>query len=248
MTERIREQLGLALANVTTAQDAEAIVAEFEAGAQGRIASPFLEALLLAHPRYRAQPHREFLDGYVREYTSDGSGKARGIKLALQYPVTWQANAGRRPHVLQILQSNQGNGWALLIVLILEAPPEIEELGPSFDISKLANQALLKGIYLQAASEPGTQMGRYGNIAVGERTWAWIEAAKTEPTGETKLETRSVWFVTLHSDAVVMVLTEVGCAGPDEEKRRREVEERMLRYGPLFRLMIQSVDFFDRYD
>ena len=101
--------------SLVTREAALQALEEVDARAQGKIASPVLETLLMFHPTYGENPAQEYLDGFHTRYTADGPGKARGLKLSIEYPASWSAKDGERPHILKKFISNRKYSAMVLV-------------------------------------------------------------------------------------------------------------------------------------
>ena len=92
--------------------------------AEGVLDSPVIETLLIFDPKYAKNPEQEFIDGYRYKYSSDGSGKAKGVPFSLEIPITWAASDGERPNIVQKFVSENGRGLELLMVMVKDFPLE----------------------------------------------------------------------------------------------------------------------------
>ena len=59
---------------------------------------------------YFERPVDEFLDGHVKRYSADGSGKSLGARFTLKVPISWESADGVRPNVVIKWVSENGNG------------------------------------------------------------------------------------------------------------------------------------------
>jgi len=107
--------------------------------AKGNIESPILETFLLFKSGYENNPEHEFLDGYKYKYTSDGSGKAKGVAFSIESPKTWAAQEGNRPNVVQKFLSENGRGLEGFLILIKEIPMGPGEKISEKDVSEMLN-------------------------------------------------------------------------------------------------------------
>jgi hypothetical protein len=51
-----------------------------------------------------------FADGFTKEFRTGGHVKSQGIDLGIEFPASWKAEEGRRPHIVQRLTSENGRG------------------------------------------------------------------------------------------------------------------------------------------
>lgn len=102
------------------------------------VSSPIRELLLTA--TYAEHPAQEMLDGHRTLYSTSGHPKAIGLDLSLNLPLSWRADEGRRPHIVQKWRSQGGHGSAEFMLLIMglgmsATPDELEHLVATEDFS-----------------------------------------------------------------------------------------------------------------
>lgn len=101
-----------------------------EARAKGAEIEPEVLRYLLA-VKYAGAPVEEFLDGFRQRFSTDGTGKARGVRLKLQLPLSWLAQEGERPHIVRKWISEGGTGTSVILLDIRDArggEPSAEEM------------------------------------------------------------------------------------------------------------------------
>lgn len=155
--KKIKNQLSQQIAgsiniNQITEAQARQFIELVRQRAKGNIDSPILETLLLFKSGYENNPEREFLDGYKYKYTTNGSGKAKGVAFSIESPTTWKAKDGNRPNIVQKFVSENGKGLELLLILIKEMPLQPGEKITENDVSDMLNPKDIKD-FLPAGSE-----------------------------------------------------------------------------------------------
>lgn len=135
--------------------------------ANGKMELSVLKKFLIFNPEYKNNPAMEFIDGYTYTYENDGSGKARGIPFKIKVPLSWKAENGRRPHIVQKFTKVEHGveGSAIFMVLINDDEPydgkitkaDIDHLISSEDIKSFLpdNGTLLGKGYLQLERQHG---------------------------------------------------------------------------------------------
>lgn len=68
--------------------------------------SSFVQILLKYHPDYIRVPLKEMLDGYRTVLHTDGHIKAKGLRLSLEYPKSWNRSEGKRPNILTVMNNH----------------------------------------------------------------------------------------------------------------------------------------------
>lgn len=98
--------------------------------------------LATLHPVFIANPHLEFSNGYIREYRSDGSGNASGLKLAFQYPMSWEESEGRRPHIVR--KFNTHNSFCSSMLVVKKLPEASARMAVSEALKYMSSPEYLK--------------------------------------------------------------------------------------------------------
>jgi DNA-directed RNA polymerase subunit RPC12/RpoP len=237
--KRIRQQMSAA--NLTDDQ-VQTVLDEIEKIGNGELVAPVLETLLVYHPQYQRSPVLEFLDGYRQQYLTDGSGKSQGVKLRIEYPASWHAEDGVRPHILQNLCSSSGLGQSRVTIGVMSLPailPVSADALSEEDLSSIASEALAE------MEVPGTTTVDSGRVHVAGNAAAWIEFEGQVNRVGIENAIHGLQFAVVHGSRVIFIglLTH---ATPKLESM--DCRRRFLRVAPLFQQMLNSVDFLDRYE
>lgn len=225
----------------------QTLVKEVENVGEGGVRSPVLETLLTYHPEYLRNPALEFLGGYKREYTTDGTGKSAGIQLRIEYPASWKARPGIRPHVLQKFSSQGGQEEVLL--LIVELPAEFQDLSEgelsAADLQELAEESF--------SEMPGSTKVDSGHVRLAGSRAGWAEFEAQVNRVGMKIAQHGLSLALIHRGRFVNILL-ASLSAPDVEaviedgEARATAEQRFFRSAPLFQMMLNSLDFMDRYE
>ena len=89
--------------------------------ARGEIEEPILRILLSASSPNIADPSWEMSQGWRQSFDSTGHPKAKGMKLQLQAPRSWEAREGKRPNIVHSWYSQDGKGLDSIMLLIRSA-------------------------------------------------------------------------------------------------------------------------------
>lgn len=85
-----------------------------------------LSSLLVFNPRYLSSPHLEFAENYTYRFNTKGHNKSKGIDFSVKLPVSWQAQEGDRPNVIQRFTNYNGSGLSIFSLAVQDASPETE--------------------------------------------------------------------------------------------------------------------------
>lgn len=204
---------------------------------RGNMPAPVLETLLMFHPDYITRPEREMLDGFTKTYWSDGSGKAKGLEISIEYPASWKSKEGRRPNVIQVFTSENGRGTASVNIVVRRIPEGAEGIS----IMEMTRDQAVE-IFSQTIE--GAIVDDVGLVKVAGSPALWGELhAKVDRAG-IRLEVYHL-VLWIQKDPYLVFLT-FG-AGARIDGPGTSAEMLYDHYARTFQLMINSIDFFDRY-
>jgi hypothetical protein len=98
-----------------TPEIAQQFLGQVKARAKGAEMEVDVLRYLLA-VKYAQAPAAEFLDGFRQRFSTDGTGKAQGIKLKLQLPQSWLAQEGERAHIVKKWTNEGGTGLSIVML------------------------------------------------------------------------------------------------------------------------------------
>lgn len=232
----LRKQINL---KDITLDQAQAYVAEIHKRARGEMPSPILETLLMFHPTYIREPAEEYLAGYKREYRSDGSGKAKGVKFGIEYPMSWKADESRRPNIVKKFVSENGRGLEIVSLLVLETPASARSPATAKDVEEIRQARIWESVAVGSKTLDSGTVRLLGQPAIwGEYTW------RTNQAG-IDLELHGFDLMFLYESRLVGVSFQ-NTISPHNSNET--AEQKFERYAPLFQLMISSIDVFNRYE
>ncbi len=149
---------------------AAAFLDQVEARARGEIESPVLESLLAV--KYKDNPAREYSDGFRQRFDTDGTGKARGIRLSLRLPRSWAAREGERPHIVKKWTTEGGTGREILMLDIRDAD--------GYDRDKREIERFLRSGEVRQVVPQGGVLIASGPFTVEGRPGYWVDMKLTE--------------------------------------------------------------------
>lgn len=224
--------------NKTTKLEAEQYIETVRQRAKGKIASPIIETLLLFKPGYNKHPEREFLDGYKYKYTSDGSGKAKGVLFSIEIPKTWIAKKGNRPHIVQKFVSENGRGLELFMVQIKEIPSLQDEKITKEDISEFTNSDDVK-IFLPK----NAVIINRGELTLENLPGFWVSFRSSESRARTVVKSESILYQVFYKNKIIQIITYVVVSTNDKIFNPEGLE----KYEKLFDQIANSFIIYNEY-
>lgn len=239
--ESIPEHLAPLLSAPMSEVEASAFLDEMDQRLKGAMPSPIRETILSFQSRFNARPDQEFVEGFRQELLTEGNPRAKGVQLMMQYPMSWVTKEPRRPNVAASLRSHGGHGEVTVLVLVLDmTADEIDE------IKRLGMAGFVDSTDIEAAG--GTFAGS-GEMKVAGRAVPWAKYFKKEEVVDVHVKLVTWAFHLVQDDKYVTVQFVVGQGDMEPARLPSDVEllSRLSRYEPLFKHMLASLDFKDRY-
>jgi len=225
--------------------DVTTFLGELESRLNGELPSPVGETILSFHPKYDRTPALEFTDRLKKEFVSDGSGKSRGLKLAIEFPRSWISKEGRRPHIVQVLKSKAGHGDASVLVQVRGVPADVRS-----EYLTHGELELLAGPGTLAAELPAALFIDQGTTTVVGKRATWSHYLMTQESAGVKVK-MFVWSVHLFYERQYVNLQFFvgrGAVPGQALVTDRELEAQFDSLEPLFKLILSSFDIYNRYD
>lgn len=199
--------------------------------AKGNIESPVIETLLLFKSGYEKYPEREFLDGYKYKYTSNDTGKAKGVEFSIEAPNTWAAKEGNRPNIVQKFVSENGRGLELLIVLIKEMPLQPGETITEKDVAEILNPTDIKD-FLPNSSEYITS----GKLTLENLPGFWVHFKMNMLRVRNSVGMETMMYTIFYKNKMIQIQGQVTTSVNGKPMDRGGLK----RYEKLFDLMANS--------
>lgn len=225
--------------NVTQAQARE-LAREVSSRAEGKIQSPFLETLLIYHPVFLRNPSEIMTQGYKRTFQSNGHPKAKGVHFQIDYPASWKAREGERPNILSKFVSENGRGFESVMLTVKELPisggkkisdADIQDLfsddGVKFLLGLPRDARFISSARIKLEGLPGAMVN-----------YEW-EGQRLDMV----FRTRNLTFITLFNDKLIFI----DCGVIATKGQTHEIETRIKRLEPLFKLIANSLMVRDRW-
>ena len=220
--------------------DAKEYISYIRKRSEGDIPIEILKTIITMQPDYIKNPGREMEDGYVNEYRTDGTGKSSSVIIGIEYPKSWEYKEGRRPHIVQTFNKGYRKGIEVSATLLInDYPEELKKLSPNCDIKLLQNNEFWD------AFSSGTHTIDSGFVTIAGKEAIWGETiSKTERLGN-KVEGHSLSFAMVDKRNVVIVGFSVLILSEFTDENADDI---FNQFGQVFFHMVNSIDFFDRYD
>lgn len=242
--EKIKGQLAKQIANSIniehiTELQARQFIELVRRRAKGDIESPVLETLLLFKSGYKKHPELEFLDGFKYRYTTDGTGKAKGVAFSIEAPKTWVAKEGDRPNIVQKFVSANGRGLELLLVLIKELPLQAGETITEKDVEEMLNPTDIEGFL-----PDGAEYINGGKLTLENLPGLWIHFKMNMSRVKNSVGMETIMYATFYKNKMIQIQGHVTTTTDGRPMDRGGIE----RYEKLFDLMANSFVISSMYE
>lgn len=216
-----------------TPEAAAEFLDQVQARARGEIESPVLEYLLAV--KYANNPAREYSDGFRQHFNTDGTEKARGIKLSLRLPRSWVARDGERPHIVKKWTTEGGTGRESLMLDIRD--------GEGYDPDRREIDRFLRsGDVTQAVPQGGVHIAS-GLFTVEGRPGYWIDMKLTQERAGVDVYQRMLMYQVFFRGRAIGIMCQTG--GPPVNAAK--VDESLSRFRPLCQQVVNSMVLHQAY-
>lgn len=224
---------GIKLSNSIKVQrpGAVAFINRVKARARGDLdAFPDVLKTLLA-VQYLSSPEIEITQGFTETLQVDGTGKAQGLRMRLDYPKSWEARPGKGPHVLNLLQSQ--DGIAMMVITVTAAQDFWPPTATQTDVQGILDTGQWKTLLSQAGSHPiSAKVVHLGGVPALE-----MEFDNYMPAADPKIYQRGLLYCLVVRGKALTIQTTTG--GPHD--RPAETQADYQRYRPVFLRMVSSL-------
>lgn len=172
----------------------------------------------------------------VALYDTKGHPKAKGLRITLPYPPSWETEEGRHPNILQKIKTIDGNHLISTTIHIIEAPTNqgytAEEISDVKFRKRLVDELGSTCTYLNSGA---TQIE--GENAI------WISYLQKFSLPTLDLEILYLSYAVIFSGKQIMIMHGVGGVANDPT-----LKETFDAYLPIFQLMTTRVIFPDKWN
>ena len=179
---------------------------------------------------------RAFASGKREMFDSKSHAKAKGVHLNIEYPMTWTAEEGLRPNIVQKFAGRDNMGNSILCALTIKDLPVVE---PNEETDLLKEPTLREMI-----SEMGnTSIIEAGNTKIEGEDAGWIVFTLNAERAGLTLFTHNLMFITIHNHKLINVgFTMSGKVDANT------LSNQFAAYRPLFHLIANSIVYQDKWE
>jgi hypothetical protein len=199
----------------------------------------FLILVTLVAPVLAADMVQDFYNGQRVTFSTRGHPKAKGVNINIEYPVTWKAEEGKRPNVVQVITSENGRGQEMAIILVKDIGLPKGIVFTKRELNTLLQEAMMSFLP-EGATSLSAKITTVDSIPAAMLQYI----LRAEATGTPMLGALLV-YTTVVNGMLVNVQFMVGA--PEEVMSQRAVLKHMARFLPLFHLMANSIIFPDQW-
>jgi hypothetical protein len=183
-------------------------------------------------------PASEFLDGSRATFTTEGHPKAKSVNFKISYPNSWAAAEGERPNIVQKFVSEGGNGLEMAMIITKELP-----IPAGMVVTKEDMRELFAASGLSEMLPAGAEFIDSQSTEIEATPAGILEYRMNGDRAGISLMIHAWTLNFIYEKILVQVQFQVG--GP--AGGRKEVNQRMAEFKPLFTLMANSIVFPDKW-
>lgn len=160
---------------------------------------------------------------------SSGEEKSKGIKLQIEYPLSWASIEAERPNIVRKFVSERGRGSEYALILVKSVPPEEN---PS---KREIGEAFTRGI--REFVPPGGRFIAGNRISFDGLPGATVTFGLGSNRMGQDIKLRTLMYMTFYKDRFIMV-----------QFTTKEEDAIFAKFEPLFRLMANSIIVLNQYE
>ena len=224
-------------------QDADSFIGTVIKRSKGDIQSPVLETLLLFKSLYWSNPLQEVLDGFQKEFKTDGTGKSLGLHLGVVYPASWEAKEARAPHIVKKFVGKPLNGNIIQCMLFVNnLPTELKDSLALYDKNKILEYFTTEEVLKEGM--PNVKILETGSATIAGEKTSWVKVSFSQGTTMKDLYSCSIIYNLMYKDHIIQVQYFVYNMNNNTEQGVREVME---SYESLFKLLAFKLYIYDKF-
>ena len=214
--------------------------------AKGDLPVVVFDTLSEYDPEFVRWPELEIVRGHKKTFESDSGEKVKGLRLAIDYPSSWQTNESNRPLTVVTLSNRRLTNE--VVVLQVTDLPEINGI-EGIDLEKAFLEGIADGLSFQRSSISPVMHASCRVSILGGRIALWHDISQSSSTPHGDIAMRQIMFSTIYDRKLVQVIFGVGVmkGQMSQEDVANELRRLMLKYGPLFGQMMTSFDIRNRW-
>ena len=217
-----------------TKEIALTFIEEVKLRAKGNIESPILETLLTY--QFIDNPSKEFIEGFVKSYSTKGHLKAKGVTINAKLPLSWSQREGERPNVIQSFVNKNGNSDVMVLFMVKDLGlPNDYELTQE-DINEFFIESELKQ-YLPKRSE----FISANKVVIDNYTGAQLIFKITQQRLDLSITMQGIEYITIFNGKMIFLQCMV------TESEGENLNDRFNLFLPLFRQIANSLVLMDQY-
>ncbi len=224
-----------------TLQQALDFAKTVESRVEGKMPSPFLQTLLMCRPDFRSSPSEEFSRRFKTRYDCDGSGKSKGVRFGIHYPMSWKSLDGSRPNIVQKFISENGRGLETVMVQVKPLPADV--------MSELKSETQLADFFAPSNMKDmipdGAKFIKSDKIKLDGVQGATLESSMEEQRLTETVKIRTITYFLIFQDNLVSVICQAGASGSLADA---ELEARFQKFLPLFKMMANSFSLNNQWE
>jgi hypothetical protein len=185
-----------------------------------------------------ANPVAEMSQDFKRTFRTKDHSKAKGVDFQISYPMSWTAQEGIRPNIIQKMQSDNGFGAGGITLMVKDIPLfegrklTSKEKALMFAPNNIKNLVADDVVFVSA--KPVVLDAQKGAMLVFDQVLERVD---------NKMKIRTVQFVTSYEDKIIMI----NCTISVNEESFAKLDEKHKRLEPLFKSVANSFVIQSQY-
>lgn len=183
-------------------------------------------SILQAQNKVVHKPEKEFIDGKVKKFQTDGTGESQGVNFSFSYPESWYEEASDYPNLVRKFFSKDSD-------VALNANILVKDHG----YTDKEKEDLLKGTNYKSLVPSDGEFVSGKNLTIHNLQGTnFIYRFTYDTEGQESLQIQMSEYILFYKEKMIILTFSIG------DLNKSKVEKYFDQYNPLFALMADSFE------
>jgi len=222
------------LSEMSTEYSARQVLDILDKRSKGNIPPDELKTILSF--QFIDNPLLEFTKGYKYTYKTKNHSKSKGTDWQLEIPLSWKAEEGDRPNIIQKFTNDCGDGFQIIMLMVQNLPPENCNLTDD-QIELLREESAIKSMIPK-----NSEFISYTKISIESYKGGMIIFESIKTRLDLTIKMRCCMFFFLTDDMMYQIMCMVS-----SDDNKKDLSKEMDISLPLFKSVVNTIVINNKY-
>jgi len=175
-----------------------------------------------------------FTQGKRVTYSTKNNPKAKGLEISLEYPISWKAEEGQRPNIVQKFTGFDDLNNLVQVILSIKDIPLNEK--------KPHNEREILNTIKNMVNTSGGSCLEIGSTKIENEDAYWVIYNLITERANLRLRAKIMMYIFLYDNKYIQFQCIIGGITSDPT-----IDQRFIDYMPVFQLIMNSIIFTDKW-